>query len=137
MNLKELYHENYNNRSCKWLRRFKKFSSKFLLIFDFMRTFVAGKSSRSRASIVIIKLSAWASTNANYVYKNSNLHGVRWTSSRCLKSFHSPVQTGQNLRATWITKQSFQESVILEEKKRKMVNVINHLVNKTFVLSSE
>mgnify|MGYP006974798923 CR=1 FL=1 len=54
----------------------KHFHRNSFLFFEFVRTFVAGKSSRSRASIVIIKLSAWASTNANYVYKNSKLHGI-------------------------------------------------------------
>ena len=51
--------------------------------------------------------------------------------------FTVTVQVGKKLFATWITKQSCQNSIILEEKQKGIFNVINHLVGKTFVVSWE
>ena len=142
MNLKKWIASCYANKNeinCKRLRGFKTCEEKILLTFDCARTFVAGKSSRSSANIASMKLSAWLQKNANYdlCTKNSKLHGIWWTSSGCSKSFHSHSASEKKVTRHLNNKSKLSKKHYIRRKKWEILNVVNHLVGKTFVLCSE
>ena len=53
------------------------------------------------------------------MYKKSKLHGIWWTSSGCLKSFHSHSASGTKVTCYLNNKAKLSKSIILEEKSRK------------------
>ena len=140
MNLKKWIascYANKNERNCKRLRGFKTYEENFLLTFDCVRTVVACKSSRSRASIGSIKLRAWLQKMLTTCTQSLSCMGFDGIQVDAWNLFTVTVQAGQKLRATWTTKQSCQKEHYTRRKKQNMLNVINHFVSKTFVLCSE
>ena len=121
MNLKKWIascYANKNERNCKRLRGFKTYEEKILLTFDCVRTVVACKSSRSRASIGSIKLRAWLQKMLTACTKSLSCMGFDGLQVDVWNLFTITMQTRQKLRDTWTTKQSCQRSIILEEKSR-------------------
>ena len=140
MNLKKWIvscYANKNERNCKRLRGFKAYEEKILLTFDCVRTVVACKSSRSRASIGSIKLRALLQKMLTTSTKSLGCMGFDGLQVEAWNLFTVTVQAGQKLRATRTTKQSCHKEHYTRRKKQNMLNVINHFVSKTFVLCSE
>ena len=81
-----------------------------------MRTVVACKSSRSRASIGSIKLCAWLQKMLTMCTKSLSCMGFDGLRVDAWNLFTVTMQAGQKLRATWTTKKSCQRSIILEKK---------------------
>ena len=123
MNLKKWIascYANKNERNCKRLRGFKTYEERILLTFDCVRTVVACKSSRSRASIGSIKLRAWLQKKLTTCTKSLSCMGFDGIQVDAWSLFTVTVQAGQKLRATWTTKQRCQTALYSKKKERNV-----------------
>ena len=121
MNLKKWIascYANKNERNCKRLRGFKTYEEKILLTFDCVRTVVACKSSKSRASIGSIKLRA--SLQKMLITCTKILRCMELMDFKWMLEIFSQSQCKRDKSYVLLEQQSkvVKRSIILEEKSR-------------------